>query len=107
MYEVGSDGIQTIALEENCPPVRVRVWIRVRVSFRIGAIFFGSNCPRTGSDSWLDSQLERLKNQQWIVLCVFILFSIKLIFKFSGLRAVLALLEEVQKHRNTINKNST
>ena len=37
---------QTIAPEENCPPVRVRVW--VRVSFEVwGAILLGSNCPRT------------------------------------------------------------
>ena len=26
----------TIAHEENCPPVNVRVWVRVRVSFRVG-----------------------------------------------------------------------
>ena len=24
---------------ENCPPVRVRVWIMVRVSFRVGGQF--------------------------------------------------------------------
>ena len=28
------------------PPVRVRVWVRVRVSFW-GALFFRGNCPRT------------------------------------------------------------
>ena len=33
----------------------VRVWVRVRVSFRVGgggwgAIFLGGNCPRTVSD---------------------------------------------------------
>ena len=28
-------GIRTIAPEENCPPVRVRVWVRNRVSFRV------------------------------------------------------------------------
>ena len=44
------EGIRTIAPEENCPPVKVRVWVRVRVSFRVGggeAIFLGGNCPRT------------------------------------------------------------
>ena len=33
-----NDGIRTIAPEENCPPVRVRVWIRV--SFGIGRQFY-------------------------------------------------------------------
>ena len=33
------EGIRTIAPEENCPPVRVR--IGVRVNFRVGG-----NCPR-------------------------------------------------------------
>ena len=28
--------IRTIAPEEKCPPVRVRVWVRFRVSFRAG-----------------------------------------------------------------------
>ena len=32
-------GIRKIAPEENCPPVRVRVWIRVRISFRVGKKF--------------------------------------------------------------------
>ena len=38
-------GNQTITLKENCPPVRVRGW--VRVSFGVGAIFLGDNCPTT------------------------------------------------------------
>ena len=29
----------TIAPEENCPPVKVRVWIRIRVSFRVRGQF--------------------------------------------------------------------
>ena len=32
-------GIRTIASEENCPPVRVRVWVKVRVSFRVEGEF--------------------------------------------------------------------
>ena len=28
--------IRTIAPKENCPPVKVRVWVRVMVSFRVG-----------------------------------------------------------------------
>ena len=28
-------GIRTIALEENCPQVRIRVWVRVTVSSRV------------------------------------------------------------------------
>ena len=31
------EDIQTIAPEENCPPVSV--WVRVRVSFRVGGNF--------------------------------------------------------------------
>ena len=43
-FRVG--GNQTIALEEKCPLVRVRVW--VRVNFKVeGAIFLGDNCFRT------------------------------------------------------------
>ena len=39
--------------EENCPPVGVRVWFRVRVSFKVGgAIFHGGNCPRTKQNMW-------------------------------------------------------
>ena len=30
--------------EENCPPVRVGVWVKVRVSFRVGGQ--PENCPR-------------------------------------------------------------
>ena len=50
-----SHGIWTIAPEENCPPVEVKVWVRVRVSFREGgggeAIFLWGNYPRTLSHS--------------------------------------------------------
>ena len=35
-------GIWKIAPEKNCSLVRVRVWTKVRVSFRVG-----KNCPRT------------------------------------------------------------
>ena len=35
---------QKIVHEKDSPPVRVRVW--VRVSFGLGAIFLGGNCPR-------------------------------------------------------------
>ena len=30
--------------DENCPPVRVGVWVKVRVSFRVGGQ--PDNCPR-------------------------------------------------------------
>ena len=30
--------------EENCPPVRIRVWVKVKVSFRVGGE--PDNCPR-------------------------------------------------------------
>ena len=37
-------GIWTIAHEENCPPARVSVWVRVNISFRIGDQFsLGTN----------------------------------------------------------------
>ena len=39
--------IWTISPEENCPPVRVMVWFRVKVRIRLGAVFLGGNCPRT------------------------------------------------------------
>ena len=39
-------GNQTIAPEENCAPVRVRGWLRVSFGVR-GAIFLRSICPRT------------------------------------------------------------
>ena len=29
-------GIQKISPEENCPPVRVGVWVTVRLIFRVG-----------------------------------------------------------------------
>ena len=32
---MGASGIRTIAPEENCPLVKARVWVRVRVSFRV------------------------------------------------------------------------
>ena len=32
-------GIRTSAPEKMCPPVGVRVWFRVRVSFRVGGQF--------------------------------------------------------------------
>ena len=31
--------IRTTAPEENCPPIRVSVWVRVRISFRVGGQF--------------------------------------------------------------------
>ena len=31
-------GIQTIAPEENCPPVKVRVWVSFRVGGSLGTI---------------------------------------------------------------------
>ena len=37
--QIWRKGIRTIAPEESCPPVRVRVWVRVRVSFRVGGQF--------------------------------------------------------------------
>ena len=36
---------EEITPEENCPLVRVRAWVRVRVGG--GASFLVSNCPRT------------------------------------------------------------
>ena len=35
-------GIQTIAPEENCPPVKVRVWVSFRVGGSLGTIFLES-----------------------------------------------------------------
>ena len=32
-------GVQKIAPEENCPPVRVRVWFRINVGIRAGGQF--------------------------------------------------------------------
>ena len=32
-------GVRTIAPEENCPPVRVRVWFRVNVRIKVGGKF--------------------------------------------------------------------
>ena len=40
-------GNQTIAPDENCPPVRVRGCVRV---LGMGAVFLGGNCPRTNID---------------------------------------------------------
>ena len=41
-------GIRTIIPEENCPPIRVRVWVRVRVRNRVGGAFFlEDNCLRS------------------------------------------------------------
>ena len=38
-----SNGIRTITPEENCSLVSVRVWVRVRVSFKVrGVIFLGA-----------------------------------------------------------------
>ena len=34
--EFGLDGVRKIAPEENCPPVRVRVWFRISVRIRAG-----------------------------------------------------------------------
>ena len=35
-----SDSVRTFAPEENCPPVRARVWFRVNVRFRVREQFF-------------------------------------------------------------------
>ena len=44
-------GCRTIAPEENCPPVRVRVWFRVSVRIKVEwkTISLRGNCPRTVS----------------------------------------------------------
>ena len=41
-------GVQKIAPEENCPPVRVRVWLRISVRIRAGggAIFIELVCTK-------------------------------------------------------------
>ena len=48
MYErfctICTNGIQAIAPKENLPPVRVGVWVKVRVSFRVGGQ--PDDCPR-------------------------------------------------------------
>ena len=41
------NGARKSAPEENCPPVRVRVWFRISVRIRAGAIFLEDNFPRT------------------------------------------------------------
>ena len=33
-------GVRKIVPEENCPPVRVRVWFRISVRIRAGGQFF-------------------------------------------------------------------
>ena len=33
-------GVPTIVSEENCPPVTVRVWVRVKINFKVGGVFF-------------------------------------------------------------------
>ena len=44
---------------DNCPPVRVGVWVKVRVSFRVGAVGCNQtiaskeNCPPVRVRSWL------------------------------------------------------
>ena len=45
-FRVG-EANQTIAPEENCPPVRVRAWLRISFGVGGGAIFHGGNCPGT------------------------------------------------------------
>ena len=40
-------GVWTIAPEENCPSVSVRLLFRVSVRITGEAIFLGGNCPRT------------------------------------------------------------
>ena len=40
---LGLRGNQTIASEENCPPVMVRVWVRVGGQFSSGAIVLEPN----------------------------------------------------------------
>ena len=32
-------GVRTIAPEENCPPLRLRAWVKVRVRIRVGGNF--------------------------------------------------------------------
>ena len=50
--------IRTIAPEENCPPVRVGVWVKVKVGFRVGGgdnqtIALEKNCPSVRVRVWL------------------------------------------------------
>ena len=40
-------GFRTIANEENCPSVRVRVWFRVSIRIRAQGNLPRGNCPRT------------------------------------------------------------
>ena len=42
-----SVSIWRIAPDKNCPPVRVRVWIRVRVILELAGNFPRDNCPKT------------------------------------------------------------
>ena len=35
------NGVQTIDPKGNCPPVRFRIWLTVRVRIRVAAIFLG------------------------------------------------------------------
>ena len=39
MINPKANGVRTIALEENCPLVRVRVWFRVSVRIRVWGQF--------------------------------------------------------------------
>ena len=57
---------ETIAPEENCPPVRVRVWFRVSVRIRVEwkIISLGGNYPRTVSWTFLEAAIRRCSSKQ-------------------------------------------
>ena len=76
--------------EETCPPVTFAVWIKVRISFRVGAGGEPSNCPRE-------------ENCSFVRVRVWIRISVGVGGKFSSGAVVLEpyliiIFFEVQKH---------
>ena len=47
MNEITCIGIRTIAPEENCPRLGLEFGSGLGLVLGLGAIFLGSNCPRT------------------------------------------------------------
>ena len=65
-------GNQTIAPEENCPPVMVRVWVRVGGQFSLGAIALEPNlslikCISSISVKLLSQHLEMQSRFSYII----------------------------------------
>ena len=73
---LGLRGNQTIASEENCPPVMVRVWVRVGGQFSLGAIALEPNlslikCISSISVKLLSQHLEMQSRFSYIITSKF------------------------------------